>query len=216
MRLAVVLLAACLLLGLSVPALAGADPSFAGRTLADALDVLAESGLKLVFTYFIVRPEMRVEREPESAAPREILDELLAPHGLMAREGPGVVNARAGGSGSERSRLRAAWGVFHQTQRLYELEVEDGETSFQPAERSDFFGERLPDYSRLDLHVSRTWSLRRGELAVFADVQNFTNAENVRGFEVAVVSEDGDGAEVVRDEKLWGPRIPSLGLRWTF
>jgi len=33
--------------------------------------------------------------------------------------------------------VRLAWGRFVQSQRLYELQVEDGETSFSPAERSE-------------------------------------------------------------------------------
>jgi hypothetical protein len=33
--------------------------------------------------------------------------------------------------------LRAAWGRFNQSQRPYELQVEDGETEFNPIERSD-------------------------------------------------------------------------------
>ena len=37
----------------------------------------------------------------------------------------------------ERSVVRAAWGRFNQSQRPYELGVEDGETEFNPVERSD-------------------------------------------------------------------------------
>ncbi len=37
---------------------------------------------------------------------------------------------------SERSVVRASWGHFHQSQRPSELQVEDGETRFSPAERS--------------------------------------------------------------------------------
>ncbi len=36
-----------------------------------------------------------------------------------------------------RSVVRAAWGRFNQSQRPYELQVEDGETRFNPIERSD-------------------------------------------------------------------------------
>jgi outer membrane receptor protein involved in Fe transport len=37
----------------------------------------------------------------------------------------------------EASVVRAAWGHFYQSQRPYELQVEDGETRFHPAERSE-------------------------------------------------------------------------------
>jgi outer membrane receptor protein involved in Fe transport len=33
--------------------------------------------------------------------------------------------------------VRLAWGRFHQSQRLYELQVEDGERAFHPAERAE-------------------------------------------------------------------------------
>lgn len=71
---------------------------FAGLTLAEALRELNARGLSIVFTSELVRPEMRVEEEPATSAPRQVLDELLAPHGLEAAEGPGgtlvVVQAR--------------------------------------------------------------------------------------------------------------------------
>lgn len=65
--------------------------SYAGRPLEEALLDLEARGLRLLFSDRVVRPEMRVEREPAASAPREVLDELLRPHGLAAREGPGGV-----------------------------------------------------------------------------------------------------------------------------
>jgi outer membrane receptor for ferrienterochelin and colicin len=50
------------------------------------LDLRAR-GLKIVFTTEVVLPEMMVESEPLATEPRLILDELLEPHGLSAREG---------------------------------------------------------------------------------------------------------------------------------
>ncbi len=65
------------------------DSGYAGGSLIEALRDLESRGLKLVFTSSVVRPDMRVEVEPTATEPRSILDELLAPHGLEAREGPG-------------------------------------------------------------------------------------------------------------------------------
>lgn len=42
--------------------------------------------------------------------------------------------------------VRASWGHFHQSQRPYELQVEDSETRFSPAERSEH---RVIGYERL-------------------------------------------------------------------
>ena len=38
---------------------------------------------------------------------------------------------------SPRTSMRAAWGVFHQPQAIHELQVEDGVTEYQPAQRSE-------------------------------------------------------------------------------
>ncbi len=66
------------------PALA--RPQWAGRTLTAALKELRVRGLRIVFSTNVVRPDMRVETEPAAGEPREILDEILAPHGLLARQ----------------------------------------------------------------------------------------------------------------------------------
>ena len=65
------------------------------------------------------------------------------------------------------SRLSLAWGLFHQSQRLYELQVEDGEHRFFPSEQAEHrilgfeqtFGDRLgsrrPIHLRLELYEHR-------------------------------------------------------------
>lgn len=60
------------------------SPVYSGLSLAEALKLLENDGLRLIYSTFLVRPEMRVENEPQSTEPRDILDEILAPHGLEA------------------------------------------------------------------------------------------------------------------------------------
>ncbi len=60
----------------------------AGRPLADALQWIETQGLKVIFSTDLVRPEMRVKEEPKSTRPRQMLEEILAPHGLAVRPGP--------------------------------------------------------------------------------------------------------------------------------
>ena len=84
-------LAACLGSFWPQPA-AGQPPPrrpLAGRLLADALRELQGRGLQIVFSSELVRPNMRVTSEPASRGDREILDEILKPHSLEARGGPG-------------------------------------------------------------------------------------------------------------------------------
>jgi outer membrane cobalamin receptor len=65
------------------------EEGFAGRPLTEVLAALREHGLKIVYTSALVHPDMIVEQEPEATNPRDILDEILRPHGLQVREAPG-------------------------------------------------------------------------------------------------------------------------------
>jgi len=64
---------------------------YEGWRLADALRALQSGGLRIVFSSEIVTPDMRVTAAPRAKVARQILDELLAPHGLKAEEGPAAV-----------------------------------------------------------------------------------------------------------------------------
>jgi hypothetical protein len=66
---------------------AGGD-RFKGLRLSAALEKLHANGLKILFSSDLVRPEMVVVKEPRGRWPQEILDELLAPHGLKSIRGP--------------------------------------------------------------------------------------------------------------------------------
>jgi outer membrane receptor protein involved in Fe transport len=77
---------------------------YAGLPLAEALGVLASQGLEIAFSGELVTPELRVVAEPTATDPRAILDEILAPHGLEARDSPSgllVVVAKGGGPDRE-------------------------------------------------------------------------------------------------------------------
>jgi VWFA-related protein len=62
---------------------------YSGRPLGDVLRELQATGLNIVFSSEIVRPTMKVLTEPQAVQPRTILDEILRPHGLQVRPGPG-------------------------------------------------------------------------------------------------------------------------------
>ena len=80
-------------------AAAADQQTFQGRRLDEALRLLQQAGLPIVFSSGIVTPTMRVGAEPRATTPRQQLDDLLEPHGLKATEGPGgvilVVRAQA-------------------------------------------------------------------------------------------------------------------------
>src|SRR3954466_13185073 len=61
-------------------------PLYAGRPLVEVLQDLNRRGLRIVFSSSLVPAALRVSSEP-SGTPREILDQVLRPHGLYARPG---------------------------------------------------------------------------------------------------------------------------------
>src|SRR3954470_7989421 len=61
-------------------------PLYAGRPLVDVLQDLNRRGLRIVFSTSVVPVALRVSAEPVGT-PREILDQVLRPHGLYARPG---------------------------------------------------------------------------------------------------------------------------------
>jgi hypothetical protein len=65
----------------------GSDaPRYAGRPLVDVLQDLNRRGLRIVFSTSLVPVTLRVSSEP-SGTPRDMLDQVLRPHGLYARPG---------------------------------------------------------------------------------------------------------------------------------
>ncbi len=71
--------------------------------------------------------------------------------------------------------------------------------------------DRLSDYHRLDLRLSRTFDLRRGRLQLFFEVQNVYDRKNLGGFDLAV-----DDGVLVADPELSTGILPSAGVRWEF
>src|SRR3954449_43972 len=61
-------------------------PRYAGRPLVEVLQDLNRRGLRIVFSTSLVPAALRVSAEPVGT-PREILDQVLRPHGLYARPG---------------------------------------------------------------------------------------------------------------------------------
>ncbi len=67
---------------------ARADAGYRGRLLAEVLEELKSAGLALFYSTAVVKPDLRVTVEPSASEPRAILDQILTPLGLEAKEGP--------------------------------------------------------------------------------------------------------------------------------
>ncbi len=76
---------------LVVPTIAAQEESSVrhlGRPLGEVLEELQQGGLRIIYSSDLVKPEMRVRREPTAGSLHRMLDQLLAPHGLKAQVGP--------------------------------------------------------------------------------------------------------------------------------
>ncbi len=60
----------------------------AGQTLDEALRELQRHGLRVIYSSRLVRPDMRVAAPPDAGELSDVLQALLAPHGLVAMTGP--------------------------------------------------------------------------------------------------------------------------------
>ena len=79
-----------LLCAVTVTGASAGQHVFTGLRLEEALRLLQQDGLAIVFSSETVTPDMRVGVEPKTTTPRRQLDELLAVHGLRAEDGPGM------------------------------------------------------------------------------------------------------------------------------
>ncbi len=76
-----------LLLAFLAGAAGAAD--YRGLPLEQALEQLRAGGLELFYSSDVVKPWMRVEREPQAVEPKALLAEILAPYGITWTDGPG-------------------------------------------------------------------------------------------------------------------------------
>ncbi|HEY8266786.1 MAG TPA: TonB-dependent receptor [Steroidobacteraceae bacterium] len=61
---------------------------YRGMPVETVLEQLRGSGISLLYSSDLVKPWMRVEREPRATEPRAMLAEILAPHGITVADGP--------------------------------------------------------------------------------------------------------------------------------
>lgn len=100
--------------------------------------------------------------------------------------------------------VRASWGHFHQSQRPYELQVEDGETRFSPAERSEhrvlgyerILGQGFLRALRIEAYQREIRDPRPRYENIFEPVNAFPESEADR-FRISPESSRAEGIEVM-------------------
>lgn len=116
-------------------------------------------------------------------------------------------------------RVSAAW-EFHSgwpaTPITFGLDTLVDGSHHVRAQYGIFNSTRIGPYHRLDLRVSNDRRFGPGKLSVYLDVFNVYGRNNPRGLGYTVA--DWNAAEVVVSQrsKLQLPRIPTLGVSWTF
>jgi hypothetical protein len=76
--------------------------------------------------------------------------------------------------------------------------------------------ERLSHYNSLDLRVTRTFALSRGELDVFVEATNATSRLNPCCVSYSVTRQPDGTSTLGRDVDHWLPLIPSFGVLWRY
>ena len=89
LRFAVSVLAAALAAAVPATAIGQDATRYAGRRVDDVLRQLQGKGARIIFASNLVPPTLRVKVEPVTRSLREIAEEVLAPHGLALKDGPG-------------------------------------------------------------------------------------------------------------------------------
>ncbi len=77
------------------------------------------------------------------------------------------------------------------------------------------YGSRLPSYQRMDMRITRRRQTNRGELRAFVEVINFTNHENVLGYDVFRVRDAAGNLQLERSVESWFSILPSFGVSWS-
>ena len=77
-------------------------------------------------------------------------------------------------------------------------------------------GERLDEYSSLDLRVARNWLDENGKgLSLFLDIRNLLNRKNPCCVEYEVTDEDGP-LDLLTETVGYPGLVPSIGFTWSF
>ena len=184
------------------------DPT---RSRAQGIEVILsrESGSSLTWSAMYVLA--RSEDELEGVWVPRTLDQ---PHTLSLRA------AFLGGRSWQVSaswQYHTGWPATDQIVQVVIPEDPTGETA-QVIQRG--FGslnrERIPAYHRLDMRVTKSFGVGRGQLELFLDVFNVYNRVNLRGFAYDLVPAGRSwiSRRVPGEELL--PRLPTLGFRWVF
>ena len=72
------------------------------------------------------------------------------------------------------------------------------------------------DFASVDLRVSRSFDLSRGELSLFAEVSNLLDRRNPCCVDYTYDYDTGGNLLLEREYRHWLPLVPSVGVLWRY
>lgn len=75
---------------------------------------------------------------------------------------------------------------------------------------------RYEDFNSLDLRITRTFVLPRGQLDVFVEATNLSARENPCCTDYRIVQTDNGAVTLEADTDNWLPLVPSIGVLWRY
>lgn len=113
--------------------------------------------------------------------------------------------------------LNLAW-QFHTGWPYTEVFIN---SSFENNQRTYFvqsgepWGEKLPDFKRLDLRLNRKFFTSHGTITTYVEVLNVLSETNVRNYEYVLIK-NGNVLSLDQNEETWLRTMPSFGIRYDF
>ena len=75
---------------------------------------------------------------------------------------------------------------------------------------------RLSNYHRLDLRISRFFELSKGKMNIFIELINAYNQKNIKTVDYKIVTDDRGNTMLEKLNYYWLPIMPSAGISWEF
>lgn len=116
-------------------------------------------------------------------------------------------------------RLSAAWQLhsgWPATPLTFAVDTLRNGTHHVRVEYGALNSDRLPAFHRLDVRVTNDRELGHGVLSMYLDVSNVYDRDNPRGLGYSVADWNAAQVQASRSPKTQLPRLPTVGVRWTF
>ena len=108
--------------------------------------------------------------------------------------------------------FHSGWPTTIQTTAQVAVPSGGMETVIRP---EPVYGERLPNYHRIDARLTKRSRFRGGDMRIFIEVSNLTNRTNVFGYDYFRAPTTDGSFLLNRDAEGGFAILPSLGVSWT-